>query len=297
MINFSLVTYGRLSNEFFKWVTKEYSTLEITHAASESDLKQMLKNANAYAGFYALDGLDVSHLKWIHSFGAGVDSFLSNKSIADNHIPISRTGGQLGIKIGEYCLAHVLNHFKKIEEFKSLAKQGHWKQVPTRNLYDCNLLILGTGSIGSGVANCFKRLVKSITGMNRSGNENDYFDHIVRVDEINENYDITINTLPGTNRTKGILNESFFSHFKNSLFINVGRGSTVVTSDLIDALNQGSLSNAVLDVFENEPLDEKSELWGHPSVTITPHISGVTTINDLKSSFAKAYKHERWNPR
>jgi len=289
MTKFKLVTYGRLSKEFHEWSQKEYPTLEVKHATPKEQLALMLQDANAYAGFYALDGLDASHLKWIHAFGAGVDLFLSNKSIVDHRIPISRTSGQLGRKIGEYCLAHVLNHFKEIEKFKDLENERKWEQLSTRNLYECNVLILGTGAVGSGIANLFKGLAKSVTGLNQSGKTNSEFDYIIGL-LTEENYDIIINTLPETKQTIGFVNNRFFNGFRNSFFINVGRGSAVVTNDLVDALIQGNLTAAVLDVFEKEPLDKESELWDHKKVTITPHISGITSIEDVMASFGKAFE-------
>lgn len=289
MTQYKLVTYGRLSEKFYDWTYKRYNGIEVRLAKSKEELKELLPDSNVYAGFNALYDVDHSHLKWIHSFGAGVDSFLQNKSLDINQTILSRTTGQLGKKIGEYCLAHVLNYYQKIDDFRKFSEEKEWKQMSTHNLYDRNVLILGTGSIGTGIANTFKGLVKSITGLNLSGNQNKSFARIIRMGDSYDNYDIIINALPETTQTKNLLDASFFTNFKNTIFINVGRGTIIESSELTNCIDLGYIEKAVLDVFEDEPLDSDSRLWDHPGIIITPHISGITTIDDVISSFSLAY--------
>lgn len=291
MIQFRFVTIGKLSNEFLRYVQSTYPEFEINLASDKNELLRLLPNANAYAGFCELEDTDVSHLKWIHSFGAGVDLFLENKSIVGNRVPISRTSGELGRQMGEYCLAHILNWYQEIEAFQVAQKAKSWKQLSTRKLFESNVLILGTGNIGTKIAKVIRPLVSSVTGVNAKGKELHGFDYGIMLNKIDFNFDIIINALPNTGQTKGILNGAFFEKFKDAFFINVGRGSAVVNADLIQSLDKGYLSAAVLDVFEKEPLDIESELWSHPKITVTPHISGTTTIDDVISSFADAYEH------
>ncbi|MEP5612223.1 MAG: NAD(P)-dependent oxidoreductase, partial [Cyclobacteriaceae bacterium] len=71
---------------------------------------------------------------------------------------------------------------------------------------------------------------------------------------------------------------------------NVGRGDSVDEIDLLRSVELGHLRRAVLDVFTSEPLPEKSPLWANPKVTISPHQSGLTTINDVAHCFRFAYE-------
>ena len=290
MTQFRFVTIGKLSEEFSNHVRGTYPELEIKRANDKNELLRLLPESNAYAGFCELGNADVAHLKWIHSFGAGVDLFLKNMSIVQNKILISRTSGQMGRQMGEYCLAHVLNWYQEIKIFDSAQKEGKWNQISTRRLFESNVLILGTGNIGSEIAKVLRPLVNSITGVNGRGQSQDDFYAAITIGDVSNNYDVVINCLPETDVTKGLLGISFFEQFEGCIFINTGRGSAVVSTDLIQSLNKGHLSAAVLDVFEKEPLDKQSELWKHPFITITPHVSGVTTIEDVMSSFASAYQ-------
>jgi len=92
-----------------------------------------------------------------------------------------------------------------------------------------------------------------------------------------ENSDYLICTLPLTPNTEGILNDDLFKRMpKHACPINVGRGAHLNESDLITALDQGQISAAVLDVYESEPLPEEHIFWSHPDVTVTPHIAALT---------------------
>ena len=96
--------------------------------------------------------------------------------------------------------------------------------------------------------------------------------------------DIVVNILPLTDITRGFFDETVFDQMKDkTIFINVGRGQTVNTNDLIKALDTKKIAFAGLDVFESEPLYEESPLWEREDVLITPHISGL--VRHFKEQF------------
>jgi phosphoglycerate dehydrogenase-like enzyme len=93
--------------------------------------------------------------------------------------------------------------------------------------------------------------------------------------------DVIVNTLPLNDQTRGMFNKAFFDSAKRgALFINVGRGATVVTADLVAALMDGRIGGAGLDVTDPEPLPADHPLWRAPNVLITPHVAATIDTGD-----------------
>ena len=290
MKDIKLLTYGRLAKEFEQYVINSYPQITVVRPTNLKQVKEKVRQVNALAGFYFLNQLDLSNIQWIHSFGAGVDLFLSKTNNWNHDITITRTIGKLGDKIGEYCLAYVLGQYKHVIKTYKQQNESVWIQHTGENLYDKNVLILGTGTIGSGVAKAFNQKVKRIVGVNKSGKQNSSFDAVISWQDFkNINFDVIINALPNTPNTEGILNREFFEQFNNAIFVNVGRGDAVVETGLLYALDNNHLRSAILDVFSEEPLPTSSKLWKHNKLIITPHQSGLTTITDIKHDFEQAY--------
>jgi phosphoglycerate dehydrogenase-like enzyme len=90
---------------------------------------------------------------------------------------------------------------------------------------------------------------------------------------------VVVNCVPLTPQTTGMYNSAFFAVLKpTTYFINVARGQSAVTADLVSALNQHRLAGAGLDVVDPEPLPPDSPLWRAPRVIITPHISSRSDL-------------------
>jgi glyoxylate/hydroxypyruvate reductase A len=99
-----------------------------------------------------------------------------------------------------------------------------------------------------------------------------------------------ISVLPSTPQTLGMFNHKLFTSFNQSaIFINIGRGDLVVETELMQALDDGLLAGAVLDVMSIEPLPAENPLWLHPQVQLTPHISGYH-LGDAILDIAENYR-------
>ncbi len=291
MKNYRILTYGWLSDEFADFAN-QFEGIECVAFPSKNDVKENIKDFNALAGFNFLKGLDIEHIEWLHCFVAGIDSYFALGALPIK-MKISRTSGNMGAKIGEYCLAYTLHILKSIKEAQLRQKLISWKVLELPNLYQKKVLIYGTGSIGQGIAKVFAPLAKSVVGVNRSGKLAPYFSEIKSFKAIQnqsqDEFDVVINALPLTPQTTYFFNKDIFRKLHSVIFINIGRGLSVDVPDLLSAIAAGNIEYAVLDVFEEEPLPANSPLWLNPKVFVTPHHSGITDFEDIKDSFTEVY--------
>ena len=293
MPSYRILTSGRLGKEFANFVDSfNYPDLSCSFLDFE-EVPVRIKDFNALAGFNFWDGLDISHIKWIHSFGAGLDSFITRPDLPKD-VLITRTTGELGRKMGEYCLAYILEDLKGVITSYQYQTRNSWQKHTQGNLNEQSVLIFGTGAIGGGVARVLRSIVGNTLGVNRSGYQQPEFNKIKRCGEWTaselRSVDIIINAMPLTADTTHFFNHQVFTQFQSTLFINVGRGASVDENSLLQALDLGHIRRAILDVFEDEPLPGESTLWNHPHILITPHQSGVTDIEDIKDSFGQSYE-------
>ncbi|WP_338448868.1 D-2-hydroxyacid dehydrogenase [Niallia oryzisoli] len=244
--------------------------------------EQDLKWADALVAFNLKSLFDFRHVKWVHSLGAGVDRFLYEKNWPQN-VLLTRTVCSFGQRIAEYCLSYILKDIQFHDQFQQDKCQKNWQPKTPGLLSEQKVMIFGTGEIGQTVAKIFSFLGVDVYGVSLSGKEKEFFTEVMAIANyearLNE-MDYIINTLPLTEKTAGLFDDSFFSRVSKAGFFNVGRGASLNEAAILQALENQQVRFAVLDVFTNEPLPKDSKLWEHPNVWITPHISAVTTPSE-----------------
>ncbi len=216
-------------------------------------------------------------LKWISSLGAGVDHLMGDPQIPAD-IPITRIVDPfLAQDMTNYVIMGLMMYQRSISTHLANQKSKVWDRIGYKPL---KVGVMGLGALGGHLAERLKILGFEVCGYSRTLKSLDgvaCFDQS-GLDEFLSHSEVLVNLLPITNHTIDILNACLFSKLPDSAYlINVARGNHLVEKDLIDALNAGKLSGALLDVFREEPLPEKSPFWEHPKVSITPHVASVTT--------------------
>jgi glyoxylate/hydroxypyruvate reductase len=260
----------------------------------EEELSQEdLSWADALVSFNLKAEYDYSSVKWVHSLGAGVDRFLHKKDW-NQEILLTRTICSFGQRIAEYCLSYILKDLQLHDRFKEQQQQKNWVQSAPKLAGEQKVLVYGTGEIGHMIAKVFSTLGVDVYGVSLSGEKKAGFKEVLTVDShftvLNEmNY--VINTLPLTERTEKLFDSAIFNQLSKAGFINVGRGASIDEEALLQALNDNTVSFAVLDVFDQEPLPKSNPLWDHPRVQITPHISAVTTPSEGAACFLETLKN------
>lgn len=227
------------------------------------------------------------NLKYIQLTSAGFDRVPLD--YVNNHcITINNARGVYSIPMAEFALAGVLQIYKGTQSFLESQHNMLWQK--NRNLREIagkNVAIIGCGSVGTACAKRFKAFDAKVTGVDivcRADPNYDDMKDLAFIDSVLSVSDIIVITLPLTNETRGLFNHKRLKLLKdNSVIINIARGAVINSNDLIEELRLNRIS-AVLDVFEEEPLDSNSELWGMQNVIITPHNSFVGDGNGNRLS-------------
>lgn len=231
--------------------------------------------------FHSIEQFD--NLKFIQTTSAGLDK-IPLEYCEDKRIIVKNAKGVYSIPMAEFAVSGILDLYKQKYVFFKSQENHKWKKE--RNLLelaDKIVLIIGCGSVGTECAKRLKSFGCIIRGIDITKIENSAFEEINDIKNIEgllSGTDIVIITIPLTEDTRGLFDEKMFSYMKdNSLLVNVARGEIVNTKSLIYAL-QNKLLGAVLDVFDEEPLNENSELWSMKNVIVTPHCSFIGDGNN-----------------
>lgn len=225
--------------------------------------------------------------RWIQSTWAGYKPLLAPE--LPRSYRLSRAVGVFGQAIAEYALSHMLAHTQHQRRRDSSQAQGSWDPGIPEGLSGARVLIAGAGEIGCDVARFLRPFGVTITGVARSIKADPAFDRIIGLEQLlpaASASDFIINLLPDTPETADLFNERFFHAVNpNAVFINAGRGTSVVDQALISALADGRLAWAVLDVFREEPLPCQHPFWTTPRLTITAHVAGPLVPNLMARQF------------
>lgn len=236
--------------------------------------------------------LSTNQLKWVQSISAGIDS-LPLAEFSTQNILLSNGSGIHALSISEHIIGVLLGYYRGLNQSVKNQEQQLWGQntIHYDQLAGKNLLVVGTGHIGQQLSRSIHSLGVNVYGINTTGHPVEGFTEtysIKNLAKIVSGMDIVVGILPGTQETYHIFNSDIFEKMKqDAVFINVGRGDTVHTKELITALTEKSFAFAALDVFEEEPLPSDNPLWTLPNVLITPHISGLTV--DFQNKFMQIF--------
>ena len=236
--------------------------------------------------------LATQELRWVQSISAGVD-YLPLDKFSEQDILLSNGSGIHALSISEHIIGVLLGYYRGLNEAVKKQGRNEWAQdsIHYDQLAGKNLLVVGTGHIGQQLSKSLHSLGVNVYGINTTGHPAEGFVEtysIKNMAKIVPEMDIVVGILPGTHETYHIFNSDIFEKMKKSaVFVNVGRGDTVHTKELITALEKKHFVFAALDVFEEEPLPTDNPLWTMNNVLITPHISGMTV--DFQNKFMRIF--------
>jgi D-2-hydroxyacid dehydrogenase (NADP+) len=225
------------------------------------------------------------HLRWIQLTSAGADRLLDSEVLKSN-ITITTASGIHAAPVGEYAVGVMVMLAKGWPGLFRAQTRREWARITPQELEGSTVAVVGMGNVGQEIARLAKALNMHVLGVRRSGEpleSGDYVaDEIVAPLEllsVLSRSDFVVVCLPLTEETHHLIGELALRSMKPTAYlINVSRGAVVDEAALLRALTEGWIAGAGLDVFETEPLPEKSWLWQLNNVIITPHLAGETPI-------------------
>ncbi|MEN3123424.1 D-2-hydroxyacid dehydrogenase [Janibacter sp. LM] len=217
-------------------------------------------------------------LRWIHVASTGVDAILSPE-VRGSDVVLTNSRGVFDEAIAEYVLGQVVSIAKDLPRSWELQQAHRWVHRESERVAGSRVLVVGTGRIGRAIARLLRAVGMQVSGSGRRARTDDPdFGTVTAQEELHHALaaaDWVVCIAPLTDATRGMFDAAAFRVMPDhARLINVGRGESVVTDDLVDALREGDIAGAVLDVLDTEPLPADHPLWDMPGVHITPHSSG-----------------------
>lgn len=279
----------RIPNIYVEKLEKEFPEVQLIEVNTDSSRNVDFRSINIYWGNRITEDLvhKLVSLQWIHFGCVGVNrAFLP--AVKERNILVTNSKGTMTEAVAAtalafmFALARGLHHAWDLRLQDDLRRESfdiYFDEI--QDVFAQSCLIVGLGEIGHKLCEICTSLGMTVYTIKK--NPVNYPEQIRKVFSLDQltyavlEMDYVINLLPLVPDTHQVFDSNVFNSMKGTaFFINVGRGETVVESDLVKAVSEGEIAGAGLDVFSEEPLSSDSPLWNLKNVIITPHIAGVT---------------------
>lgn len=225
-------------------------------------------------------------LEWVQSSSAGVGQYLERYGLLDSGLVVTTAAGVHAVPLAEFALTGVLHFVKGVPDLLRWKDARRWNRYATRELCGSTALVVGLGAIGRQVAGLFGALGVRVWGVGRPGRRYD-IPGVSRVfaytelDSALPHVDAVVLACPLTDQTRGLLDRARLRLLpEGALLVNIARGPVVDEPALVEALRDGHLGGAVLDVVAAEPLPSTSPLWDLDNVVISPHSAATVAAEN-----------------
>ena len=305
----SLMDYTEAQLDKLRNVSPQIEVHQLA-GASFDDIPEVLRNRAEILygwGNHFKFAHHFSRLKWIQAHSAGIEALVESPTW-HSQVIVTTLSGVHPVAMAEHALAMMLAFRWKLLDMVRLRSRsewpkGRWQIFCGPELRGSTLGIIGYGAVGRELARQTEALGMRILAVNRSGQRRPYNgfaepatgdpaacipDEIYTAGHLLQmlpRCDYVVVVAPLIPETHHLCNTAAFASMKKSAyFINLARGGLVDEPALIEALQQGQLAGAALDVFEEEPLPAHSPLWQLENVIISPHVSGFSPTYDDRAS-------------
>lgn len=236
------------------------------------------------------------HLRWIHITGAGIEPLLPLDWLPPGVVLTNNSGIHVE-KMRESALMMLLMLNARVPAIASNQRKSSWTQIFSPAIKGRTVLVIGVGDMGGAVAKAAKELRLRVLGVRRTGASHPDVDQMFRPDDLDEVLplaDFIVLALPLTTDTTTLIDRRRIGLMKREAgFINIGRGGLVDHGALVEALKAGTISSAILDVFDVEPLPADSHLWKIDNLMIFPHVTSDDEDDYLPKTFDLVFENVR----
>jgi phosphoglycerate dehydrogenase-like enzyme len=266
------------------------SQCEVLTASSAAELTVAMGEAEVYFGVGITTPLFLAapRLRWIHLATASVASALFEELVRSD-VPLTNAAGVTAVPIAEHVVGGILYFLRSLDVALARQRQAAWDEASftegaraAREVAGCRVLVIGTGHIGSAVAERLAAFGARCVGVRRRLHLGvpKGFQRVVGAGDLDGELpraDVVVVAAPRTSETTALLDESRLALLpRHAVVVNVARGGVVDEAALGRRLRAGALRGAVLDVFSAEPLPPESPLWPLSSALVTPHVAAAS---------------------
>ena len=274
-----------IRDQYQSGIVEAFPDITVTMVATPEDAFPHLAETDVLVTFGPMLGEHASNifqqataLKWVQAMGTGVDGIVDVQTLSDDVI-VTNVHGIHGAPVSEAAISLMLAMSRDLPLYSRQQQKGLWHRPRAPALLEGKTAgIFGIGSIAESLAPRLKALGMKVIGISSAIRDIEGFDSVIHRDhflDLAGDLDHLILLTPLTDATRNIIGREALAAMKPSAFlINVARGGIVDESALVEALKEGQIAGAALDVFAIEPLPSEHPLWCMDNVLITPHTGG-----------------------
>jgi phosphoglycerate dehydrogenase-like enzyme len=235
-------------------------------------------------------------LRWIHISGAGIEPLLPFDWLPPQ-MSLTNNSGVHVEKISESAAMMLLMVHARIPAMATNQRHAKWQQIFTSTIAGRTVLIVGVGDMGGAVASAARGLGLRVLGIRRGGAAHPDVDEMYgpdRLDDVIQRADFLVLAAPLTNETRLLIDRPRIRMLRHGAgLINIGRAGLLDHAALTEALEDGTISSAIIDVYDEEPLPATSPLWGVPNLLLIPHVSSDDEQRYLPKTFDLVFENYR----
>ncbi len=229
-------------------------------------------------------------LRWVQTTSAGVGQVVKRLGLGESDLIVTTASGVHARPLTDFVFAALLSHVKRFPHLRAEQQAHRWERFCATELQDHTMAIVGPGRIGrevARIARCFGMTVWAMARDNAPGRAEQLgVDRLWTRPELREmlgRADCVVLCTPHTPETEGLIGREEIASLKPGVvLVNIARGVVIDEDAMIQALRDGRIGFAALDVFRTEPLPPDSPLWDLPNVLVCPHSASTADTENAK---------------